>query len=406
MRIAIVASDYAPTVGGVQTAVRNIAHHAARMGHAVTILSALPRGNVLPTEVMDGIVVHRFPWGRRPLWSLPFRAAQTLIGMARVLWQFKPDLVYVHFLTINALYVLLLHYVSPLRLPLRSVQGFGSWQGFTFVASARGNDIQGIPQRSRLQRWMLTRLFQRADAILFCSSYVQHDATPFLRNVSPSTFVGVVGDGFDPEEFAVPRPYKHEAPYILAMGRLVHKKGFDLLIRAFASIAAEFSRVQLLIAGDGEERAALERLIDELPMRERIKLLGFADRATSIALFCGCEFFVLSSRIEPFGIVVVEAMAARKAVLATRSGGVIDLLQPGVNGLLVEPEVAALANGMRALLADPAETRVMGERAYATIQNRTWAAVTKQYLDVFERVFSDTPLHSNASSARGASMPK
>jgi len=377
MRIAIVASDYAPTVGGVQTAVRNLAHHAARMGHTVTILSALPRGNVLPTEVMDGIVVHRFPWGRRPLWSLPFRAAQTLIGMARVLRQFKPDLVYVHFLTINALYVLILHHVSP----------------FTLVVSARGNDIQGIPQRSRLQRWMLTRLFQRADAILFCSSYVQRDAAPYLQRVPKSSYVGVVGDGFDPDEFAEPRPYKHEVPYILAMGRLVHKKGFDLLIRAFASIAAEFPYVQLLISGDGEERATLERLIDELHMRERVKLLGFPDRATSIALFWGCEFFVLSSRTEPFGIVVVEAMAARKAVLATRSGGVIDLMQHEVNGLLVEPDVAALANGMRALLADPVVTRTMGERAYATIQNRTWEAVTEQYLRVFERVIRHACVH-------------
>ena len=68
------------------------------------------------------------------------------------------------------------------------------------------------------------------------------------------------------------------------------------------------------------ERAALEKQIAELNLRERVRLLGFADRPTTLALFWGCEFFVLSSRIEPFGIVVLEAMAAHKAVLATRSG--------------------------------------------------------------------------------------
>ena len=370
MRIAIVASDYAPTVGGVQTAVRNIAQHAARMGHAVTILSALPPGNVATAEAVDGIMVHRFPWGRRPLWSLPFRAIKTLAGMARSLREFKPDLVYIHFLSINALWVLLLHYVLRFRL----------------VASARGNDIQGIPLRSRLQRWMLARLFHRADAVLFCSSYVQRDAAPYLRHVSRHTFVGVVGDGFNADEFEERPAYAHSAPYILAMGRLVEKKGFDLLIRAFASIAADFPRVQLLIAGDGEERAVLEYLIDELNMRDRVTLFGFADRETTIALFLGCEFFVLSSRIEPFGIVVLEAMAARKAVLATKSGGVVDLVQPGVNGMLVEPEVVALARGMREMLSHPDATRAMGERAFATIQSRTWAAVTRQFLDVFERV--------------------
>jgi phosphatidylinositol alpha-1,6-mannosyltransferase len=254
------------------------------------------------------------------------------------------------------------------------------------VVSARGNDIQGIPQRSRLQRWMLTRLFARADAVIFCSAYVQRDAAPFLKNVSPRTFVGVVGDGFDPDEFREPCPYQHAAPYLLAMGRLVHKKGFDLLIRAFARIATDFPRVHLLIAGDGEERAALERQIAESKMRERVCLLGFAERAKSIALFWGCEFFVLSSRLEPFGIVVAEAMAAGKAVLATKSGGVIDLMQPGVNGLLVDAEVDALAQGLRAMLAHPDATRAMGERARQMIQQHTWATVTKQFVDVFERV--------------------
>lgn len=373
MKIAIIASDYAPTIGGVQTAVRHIARNATARGHSVIILSSLPSRDVPAQETVDGVPVYRFNWGRQPLWSLPIRAVQTLVGMARVIRAFKPDLVYVHFLTINALYVLLLHYVLRFRL----------------VSSARGNDIQGIPLRSRLQRWMLPRLFARSNAILFCSSYVQRDAVSYLRHISPRTYVGVVGDGFDPDEFRAPRPYAYPAPYILAMGRLVHKKGFDLLIRTFAQIATEFPRVHLLIAGDGEERAALERLIDELRMRERITLLGFADRTTSLALFWGCEFFVLSSRLEPFGIVVAEAMAAGKAVLATKSGGVMDLVQEGVNGLLVEPEVNALADGMRRLLAHPDETRAMGERAHQTIQQHTWAAVTDEFLTVFQRVIGE-----------------
>ncbi len=370
MKIAIVASDYAPTVGGVQTAVRYIAHNAARMGHAVTIISYQPGPTVPATEVLDGIVVHRLPWGRRPLATFPFRALGTLLGMARILRAFNPDVVYVHFLSINALYVLLLHYVLRFRL----------------VVSARGNDIQGIPARSRGQRWMLNRLFRRADAILFCSSHVQRDAAPYLANARSGTFVGVVADGFDADEFVNKCPYSYPAPYLLGMGRLVHKKGFDLLVHAFHSIAPEFPWRHLLIAGDGEERPRLEHFIDELNLRERVHLLGFADRNTTIALFLGCEFFVLSSRIEPFGIVVVEAMAAHKAVLATKSGGVVDLVQPGANGLLVEPTVDGLADGMRQLLANPNATLAMGGQAAESIEKHTWAAVTEEFVRVFERV--------------------
>lgn len=369
MRIAIVASDYAPTVGGVQTAVHNIAHYAARLGHAVTILSYQSPGS-RAYEMEDDVPIHRFAWGRRPILTLPFRALWTLVEMARALRDFKPDLIYIHFLSINALYVLLLHYVLHFKL----------------VASARGNDIQGIPQRSRVQRWMMTRLFHRANAILFCSSFVQRDAATYLRDVPRTTLVGIVGDGFNPTEFAEGKPFSHPAPYILGMGRLVEKKGFDLLIRAFANIASEFPRVELLIAGDGEERSALERLIAELALRERVWLLGFANRAKTIELFWGCEFFVLSSRVEPFGIVVLEGMAAHKPVLATKSGGVVDLVQDGINGWLVEPNLDELTRGLRQMLSRPEETREMGERAFATNQHRTWESVTQQFLRVFARV--------------------
>ena len=385
MRIAIVASDYAPTVGGVQTAVRNIAHHSARMGHCVTILSADPQGflatagGAYPSGLVDGITVHRFPWGRRPILTLPIRALWTLVSMARVLRDFEPDIVYIHFLSINALYVLLLHYVMRFKL----------------VASARGNDIQGIPNRSRGQRWMLTHLFRRANAILFCSSFVQRDAAPFLQGIPPTTFVGVVADGFNADEFENRQPFEYPHPYIFGAGRLVHKKGFDLLVRAFSLISTDFPHVHLLIAGDGDERQKLERCIDELNLSDRVNLLGFADRDKTIALFLGCEFFVLSSRIEPFGIVVLEAMAARKAVLATKSGGVMDLVQDGINGMLVEPSVEALAAGLREMLSHPAATRAMGERAVETIQNRTWAAVTEQFIQVFEHVLNSSANHAN-----------
>ncbi|MCX7841203.1 MAG: glycosyltransferase, partial [Anaerolineae bacterium] len=193
-RVAIIASDYAPTIGGVQTAVRHIARNATPRGHSVIILSSLPSRDVPTHEIIEDVPVYRFAWGRRPLWSLPLRATQTLLGMARVLRAFQPDVVYVHFLTINALYVLLLHYVSR----------------FTLVVSARGNDIQGIPLRSRLQRWMLPRLFARANAILFCSSYVQRDAESYLKHASPRAYIGIVGDGFDPDEFRVPEQVKLE----------------------------------------------------------------------------------------------------------------------------------------------------------------------------------------------------
>jgi glycogen synthase len=380
MRIVIVASDFLPTVGGVQIAVNNIARYSRDLGNDVTILSALPKEGATNFEMMDGIAVHRFPWGRRPVWSLPFRSAITLVRMAKVIREFNPDLVYIHFCSINALWVLLLHYIMR----------------FKMVSSARGNDIQGIPLRSGVQRWMLRRLFARAHAVLFCSSFVKRDAEPYLSNGRPSRQVKVIGDGVDIEEFRDRVPYFNDRPYLLGIGRLVEKKGFDLLIRAFSSLAADFPGMDLLIAGDGDERMAIEKLINELRLRERVHLLGFADRPKTISLLLGCEIFVLSSRLEPFGIVVLEALAAGKAVVATKSGGVVNLIQENVNGKLVEPTVDGLSEGIRSMLSNHEEMLAMGDRAFSTIGEHTWKAVTKQYLNLFESL-----LRGNGTSDLG-----
>jgi len=79
-------------------------------------------------------------------------------------------------------------------------------------------------------------------------------------------------------------------------------------------------------------------------------------------------------------------MAAHRAVLATKSGGVVDLIKPGQNGLLVEPTVDGLAKGLREMLVQPESTRAMGENAHQSIQAHTWTAVTDKYLQVFEDV--------------------
>ncbi len=143
-----------------------------------------------------------------------------------------------------------------------------------------------------------------------------------------------------------------QGPLIVAVGRLVRLKNFDLLLRAFARLPASWD-ARLAIIGDGEEREALERLIQELDLGERAFLLGRQENPWKY--MAQAEVFVLSSRTEAFPNVIGEALALGRPILATEcSPGIREYLADGDCGLLVPPgDVGALAAGLERLLGDP-----------------------------------------------------
>jgi glycosyltransferase involved in cell wall biosynthesis len=159
--------------------------------------------------------------------------------------------------------------------------------------------------------------------------------------------------------------YDPERPLIGAVGRLSDEKGFDVLLRA---AAAGFDS-DVVIAGEGPLRPALESLIAELGLSSRVRLLGF--RSDTISLYQALDVFVLSSRREGLPNVVLEAMAMGVPVVATRVGGLLELVEPGRNGLLVEPDsVADLARAVERLLADSAQRSHLATEARRTIESR------------------------------------
>jgi glycosyltransferase involved in cell wall biosynthesis len=140
-------------------------------------------------------------------------------------------------------------------------------------------------------------------------------------------------------------------PTFVAMGRLEHQKGFDLLIDAFAQLSRDVS-ARLLIFGEGNLRAELQSRIDRYGLGDRILLPGYTPAPS--AQMRAATAFVLSSRYEGFGLVLVEALAAGTRVIATDCDyGPAELLQGGRFGTLVPAgDPAALAAAMRGVLGD------------------------------------------------------
>jgi glycosyltransferase involved in cell wall biosynthesis len=173
-----------------------------------------------------------------------------------------------------------------------------------------------------------------------------------------------------------------EAVLAVALGRLHRVKGFDVLLHAVARVPG----LHLWLAGDGPERAALQRLIHALGLGARVRLLDWREDVP--ALLASADLLVCPSRHEPLGNVVLEAWAQRVPVIATDSEGPRALITPGETGLIVPREDAdALAAALHQLQRDAARRAALAQAGYAAFAAEfVEAKVTAAYRDLIDRV--------------------
>ena len=163
----------------------------------------------------------------------------------------------------------------------------------------------------------------------------------------------------------------------LFVSRLTRLKRPDLLIRALGTPPA--NGVRLVIAGDGEERPALERLVSEVDVADRVTFTGRLTDGQLLDELAKCRAVCFPPFQEDYGFVTVEAFASRKAVITCRdSGGPAELVRDGVNGFVCEPTPEALGSAMRRLADDEALAKKMGDAAFETGAKLTWAETVRQ----------------------------
>jgi glycosyltransferase involved in cell wall biosynthesis len=219
------------------------------------------------------------------------------------------------------------------------------------------------------QPWRLARHLERLLALPLVDAEVAVSrwmADQIGRNPRPPR-VELIHNGIDLERFRPPAdPPQEPAGVVMACAcRLVPGKGLPELIEAFGRVAQHEPSAVLRIAGDGPDRARLAELAGRQPGAARIELVGVVDDMP--AFWHGCDVAVTPSTLpESFGLTAVEAMAAGKPVVATRHGGVVEVVEEGVTGMLVEPgNVDELAGALGAYAGDPERRRRDGRAGRA-----------------------------------------
>ena len=377
-RVALVPSSYDPHVGGVEEHARNLARLLHARGHAVEVWT-VDRGEHLSTRTLDGVRVRYLP---TPLPARTREALGDFAASAMPAWHswtdalrdFRPDVLHVQCFGPNGLYALALLQTRRVPLVLSS-------HGETFA------DDHRVFDHSRLLRLGLRRACRKASAVTGCSSVVTDDLRLRFGAKDPV----VVPNGVDLDECrAEPASPGFDAsvPTVFAIGRIERIKGFDLLLRAFARADLP-SGVRLVVAGDGGALPSLRALASELGVGARTDFPGRLERAQVAASMAAATVNVVPSRVEAFGIVVLEAWRSGRPLIATNRGGPGTLVTDGVDGLLVDPDdTDAFPRTLERVVSDPELALRLAAAGAQTVRRYTWDTVVDRYEDLYRRVLA------------------
>lgn len=360
-------------MGGVEEHVRRTARALRARGVDVVIWT-VDRGDAVP-DVVDGVPVRVLPCplparNARSLASFAWRAPAALVRWVRAARADRPGILHVHCFGPNGVWAGALSRV--LRLPL--------------IVTAHGEtfgDADDVFATSALLRRSLRAALQRADAVTACSRFTARDLEERF-GLAPDR-AEVIMNGVDLDEPAGTPPALPRR-YVLALGRVVHTKGFDLLLRAFAQARLP-DDVSIVIGGDGPERPALHALADELGVAGRVVFTGRLDRGAVVAAAAASAALAVPSRVEPFGIVLLEGWRAGVPVIATSHGGPVELITDGADGWLVDPgDTAAFAAVLERVIDAPDVSARVAAAGRDRVTAFTWDRIAAEYAAVYERV--------------------
>jgi phosphatidyl-myo-inositol alpha-mannosyltransferase len=371
VKIGIVSQSYYPRYGGVTEHVHHTAQELKRRGHQVTIITShFRRGEA---NQADGVVRIGYniliPFnGAFVDLAIGFRLKSQLRGLFR---EHDFDVVHTH---------------APLvpTLPLLAIQAASCAQVGTFHTT-------GGPSRLlEIARGYLAPVVERLDARIA----VSNTAREFAARYFPGEY-HVVPNGVDLERFhpaVAPFPDWVDPDHVnlLFVGRLDPRKGVHHLIAAMPEVVERTrGRARLLIVGDSYLRPKLEASVASA-IRSHVTFLGHVPSRDLPRWYATGDIFVSpASGNESFGIVLIEAMASARAVVASDIPGYRSVVNPGENGIVVPPgDVSALASALVALVEDPARRKALAEAGRTRALEFSWPRVTDRIEEIYRDILA------------------
>ncbi|MDE3185894.1 MAG: N-acetyl-alpha-D-glucosaminyl L-malate synthase BshA [Acidobacteriota bacterium] len=379
MRIGITCY---PTYGGSGVVATELGIELAAAGHEVHFISYSQPFRLSGRD--DGIFYHEVPVSSYPLFEFPPYDLALASRMAEVAEFYELDLLHVHYAIPHSVSALLARQMLAAR-----------GRRLPFVTTLHGTDITLVGlDRSYLP---ITRFsIQESDGVTSISRYLKEKTIADFGVTRP---IEVIPNFVNCDVYM---PIKDEAARAAARSRLakpdeailIHLSNFRPVkrvadvVKVFAHVAREIP-AQLVLVGDGPDRSAAEWLAHDLGIHARIHFLGKQDRVNELLPLA--DLMLMPSELESFGLAALEAMACKVPSIATRVGGVPELIDDGVTGLLFSVgNVDDMAAGAIQLLADPVRLQAMRVAARKTATTRFCSTkIVPQYVQYYESVLAN-----------------
>jgi glycosyltransferase involved in cell wall biosynthesis len=256
------------------------------------------------------------------------------------------------------------------------------------IITSHGDIIKdgGIRKNARLVR-RTKKAMESADAVTAVSRYMKEKS---IDAGACEERIYYIPNGVDLRDFQSEEKFVFNEPYLFSMGILRRVKGFDVLIRAFKGVKRVHPEVSLFIAGAGKEEDGLKKMTSDFNLEDSIHFLGFLSGQEKIKLLKGCELYICSAiKEEPFSNSTLEAFAAGKTVVASNLGGIPDLVNDGLNGLLVSPgDPDLLSRKIIELLDQPALIKKFSANARNKSEEFDLSITMNRYLRLYEKLLN------------------
>jgi glycogen(starch) synthase len=385
MKVGTLTWEFPPrVVGGIARHCEGLAKALVQQGHDVHLFTLDFPGS--PTyEEMDGVKVYRasteLGHPNFLTWVLLFNHFLTK-RMADVTNTVDFDVMHVHDWLAAFSGISFKHYLKkPMVLTVHSTE-VGRAQG---LHSPDSFSINGI------EWWAM----YEADRVIVCSQSMKNEICDHFN--LPCDKVDVIPNAIDAAKYqtsvdrgAVRQRYGvgYGEKLILCVGRLVPQKGVEYFLRAIPDIAKRYPEAKFVIVGEGWSRDILEAEARASGQNRKIQFTGFASDQEVISLMTSADVLVVPSIYEPFGIVALEGMATGVPVVASKVGGLSEVIEHDRTGLFVYPRnPASIAWGIDRVLSDPDHAKWLTENAKDKLHKAySWEAVAMKTVEVYRKV--------------------
>jgi N-acetyl-alpha-D-glucosaminyl L-malate synthase BshA len=379
-----------PTYGGSGAVATELGMELAKRGHEVHFISYAQPFR-LP-HFMEGVYFHEVEVARYPLFEYPPYSLALAASMHEVAIRRELDLLHVHYAIPHATSALL------------AKQMLAGERELKIITTLHGTDITLVGQERSF--WEITRYsIAQSDGITAVSEYLKHEADEDFR--VPAGAVEVIPNFVDPAHYD-PERYPCVRDAFLAKDEklIVHISNFRPVkrlrdvIRTFAGIVREVPS-RLVLIGDGPERSAAVEEARRLGVENRTVFLGKQD---TVAELLGCaDLFLLPSESESFGLAALEAMASGVPVVATRVGGLPEVVVDGVTGYLAPVGATEeMAHAAIRILRDPVRAKEMGRAAREIATERFGVDIVVPQYEAYYRRVLGAPAAEVAAAHGGA----